>query len=204
MARSSTVSARRLGGWFSVHSDGNTGGDLLALDTVADWLRERRVSFSVAVSEIARYADLISYPMVRADTVHPADADILVWMRGPLSVDAETPLLAVFAGKPRIAWGVSTTPPDAEGHFDTVIARDRPGEPGRLDLSFRSRTAPVPVVGLIYAGPQPDYRTPCEPVVRTVVRDALATRDNAKIEIATRMPVEGNRLQTPAQREVQR
>lgn len=100
MARSGTVSARRLGGWFSVHSDGNTGGDLLALDTVADWLRERRVSFSVAVSEIARYADLISYPMVRADTAHPADADILVWIRGPPPVDAETPLLAVVAGNP--------------------------------------------------------------------------------------------------------
>lgn len=190
-----------LTGWFSNDSDGNTGGDLLALDAVAEWLDERDVPFVVAVSDPVRYREVIRHPAVATRRVRPDEVDGLVWVCGPLPDGKALGILDRFADLPKIALGVSVTDPEVERRFDAVVARDRPGAPGRPDLSFGSRPRPVPVVGLIYVGPQPEYRSQREPRVREVVGQVLAERDCAVVEIDTRLPLAENRLRTPAQLE---
>ncbi|MGW6337023.1 polysaccharide pyruvyl transferase family protein [Nocardia rhamnosiphila] len=190
-----------LTGWFSNDSDGNTGGDLLALDAVAEWLGERGVPFVVAVSDPVRYREVIRHRLAATNRVRPDQVDGMVWVCGPLPDGNALAILDRFAGRPTIALGVSVTDSALEHRFDTVIARDRPGAPGRPDLSFGTRPRLVPVVGLIYVGPQPEYRTQHEPRVREIVGRALAERDCAVVDIDTRLPLAGNALRTPAQLE---
>ena len=190
-----------LTGWFSVDSEGNTGGDLLALESVAGWLRGQQVPYAVAVSDPVRYSEVMHHPTVPADDARPEDVDGLVWVCGPLPDGKALVLLDRFAERRRLALGVSVTDPDLEHRFDTVIARDRPDAPGRPDLSLATRTGLVPVLGLIYVGPQPEYSSQQEPAVREVVGRVLGEGDCAVVDIDTRLPLVSNRLRTPAQLE---
>lgn len=190
-----------LTGWFSIDSDGNTGGDLLAMDTVAQWLRERTVPFTVAVSDTARYSGVVRHPMLASEDAGPDMVDGVVWVCGPLPDGPALEVLDRFAGTPTLALGVSVTDPGLENRFDEVLARDRPGSTALPDLSFGTRTDQVPVIGLIYVGPQPEYHAQREPVARDVVGQVLGERDAAVVDIDTRMPLAENPLHTPAQLE---
>jgi hypothetical protein len=56
-------------------------------------------------------------------------------------------------------------------------------------------------VGLIYVGPQPEYRSQHEPQVRDLVERVLAERECAVVGVDTRLPLAENRLRTPAELE---
>lgn len=190
-----------LTGWFSNDNDGCTAGDLLALETVAEWFEEQGVRFAVAVSDLPRYREVVHHPMLPTEQVRPEEVDGLVWVCGPVPHGRVLDVLDRFAHLPKIALGVSVTDPDLEGRFDAVIARDRPAASGRPDLSFGTRPNRVPVVGEIYVGLQPEYRSQREPRVREIVDKVLAERDCAVVDIDTRLPASGNRLRTPAELE---
>lgn len=190
-----------LTGWFSVDSDGNTGGDLLAMDTVAQWLRQHTVPFTVAVSDTARYSGVVRHPMLASSDVTPDTVNGVVWVCGPLPDGPALEVLDRFADTPTMALGVSVTDSGIEERFDTVLARDRPGTQARPDLSFGTDTERTPVVGLIYVGPQPEYRSQREPIAREVVGRVLDGRDVAVMDVDTRMPLAENPLRTPAQLE---
>ncbi len=174
-------------GWFSFLHGEATAGDLLAAETVQDWLRDRGVDHQVATSPV-----LDDGPSL--EDVDPADFTHLVFVCGPAAGWQLEELLDRFAGCVKVAVGVSVVDGTPDG-FDVVISRDGLGDRPDLSLVAGRGTTP-PVVGLVRSHPQKEYPDARHDRVHEVVEEALRSCDVAVVELGTRVDpreVEGRR-----------
>ncbi len=137
------------------------------------------------------------------DDARPNDYTHLIWACGPLSGTPVRQTAARFAGCTRIAVGVSVVDPadPAVTAFDTVIARDRPGADGLLDLAARPVPDAVPVVGVFLSAGQREYgHRRRHDEVNDALGRWLGSRDLARLNLNTRLDPRDWRLgATPAQ-----
>lgn len=139
-------------GWPSFVDGEATAGDVLSMSAVALQLGSAGIAYDLAYS-----------PVLRPDGLSLADADPdwythLVFACGPVYGPQVTALHQRYARCRRVAVGVSVVDPadPAAAGFDVLLARDGAGPP-HPDLSALTRTGPVPVVGVVLAGDQPEY-----------------------------------------------
>jgi len=181
-------------GWFSFELMGSTAGDVIAKDVVCEWLREAGTDPLVAVWENPGSAEVAT-----AD-VDPAAHDDLVFVCGPIGDGPPiAEFLERFAHARRFAVNVSLLQEREEWNpFTAALERDSSAMT-RPDLTFAARDRDVPVVGLILVGPQHEYPEQRHDEAERLLRDELARRDVAVVEIDTRLDVNVGGLRTPGQ-----
>ncbi|MBA2360241.1 MAG: polysaccharide pyruvyl transferase family protein [Actinobacteria bacterium] len=181
-------------GWFSFDQMGATAGDLLARDIVRGWLEDagHRVDIAVAPPFSGgvdwREVDSHAYSHV-------------VFVCGPFGngppVDE---LLERFSGVPLI--GVDLTmlePLEAWNPFQLLLERDS-SRAVRPDLAFLAEPDPVPVVGLVLIGKQPEYGDRDQnQAAADLLRRLLGRRAAAVVPIDTRLDENATGLRTPSE-----
>lgn len=187
-------------GWPSFLHGEATAGDVLAMEAVAGELRSR-AAVDLAWSPRFRPGEL------SLEDAEPSRYDALVFACGPLYGEQVTDLHRRFARCRRVAVGVSVIDPDdpAVTGFDVVLPRDGTGGSygPRGDLSAGTRSAAVPVVGVVLAPGQAEYgERRCHERVRDRLTGWLAAHDCAPVPLDTRLDREDWRMcTTPAQYE---
>jgi hypothetical protein len=141
-------------GWFSFQGMGATAGDLMARDVACDWLDAAGYACDVAVAAPFTHARGVDWRGAA-----PSEYDCVVFVCGPVGngppVDE---FLEHFRDRPKIGLDVTMLQKLSEWNpFDLLIERDsdRTANP---DLALASRAAKVPVVGVILAHPQKEYK----------------------------------------------
>ena len=139
-------------GWFSFSGMGATAGDLIARDVVCDWLGEAGVSYDVACDP--PFTGGIDW---RA--ADPRNYDRVVFVCGPLgNGEPFTQFRAHFAGRRFVGVDLSMLQPLAEWNpFDLLLERDS-DVAVRPDLAFLGGATRVPVVGVVLAHVQSEYK----------------------------------------------
>jgi len=181
-------------GWFSFELMGATAGDLIAKDIACGWLRKAGVEPHVAMFRPAGPREIAT------DEVVPERYDTLVFVCGPIG---DGPPLNAFLDRfphaRKLALNVSLLQERAAWNpFAAIIERDS-SERTNPDLTFAAPDATVPVVGLIYVGPQGEYETQRHDLAEKAFENLLAGRDVAVMPIDTRLDVNAHGLCTPAQ-----
>src|SRR5438874_13475502 len=141
-----------LAGWFSFEQMGATAGDLMARDIACQWLESAGYSVDVAVAPPFTGG-------VEWQSVDPSIYEQVVFVCGPFGNGWPiTEFLARFSGSRLIGLNLSMLEPlEVWNPFDLLIARDSSAE-AHPDVSFVSRQAPVPVVGIVLVHPQTEYK----------------------------------------------
>ncbi|MET9000422.1 polysaccharide pyruvyl transferase family protein [Amycolatopsis sp. NPDC004169] len=185
-----------LTGWASFLHGEATAGDVLSLRAAGTALAEAGIDHSVAWS-----------PGFRPGTLHlpdapPDDYTHLVFVCGPVHGPQVRSLHERYASCRRIAVGVSV--PDAEDPavtgFHRVLPRDD-GSTAELDLALGAPVSPAPVLGVILAPHQPEYRDAGRhDDVHAALTGWLAGLDCARVPLDTRLAHEDwERCATPDQ-----
>ncbi|QKV73113.1 polysaccharide pyruvyl transferase family protein [Amycolatopsis sp. Hca4] len=185
-----------LTGWASFLHGEATAGDVLSLRAAGTALAEAGIDHSVAWS-----------PGFRPGTLHlpdapPDDYTHLVFVCGPVHGPQVRSLHERYASCRRIAVGVSV--PDAEDPavtgFHRVLPRDD-GSTAELDLALGAPVSPTPVLGVILAPHQPEYRDAGRhDDVHAALTGWLAGLDCARVPLDTRLAHEDwERCATPDQ-----
>ncbi|MCA1844023.1 MAG: polysaccharide pyruvyl transferase family protein [Actinobacteria bacterium] len=201
-------------GWFSFSRTGATAGDLLARDVACDWLTRGGIAFDVAHSaafaggvdwrrvDPGRYTDLIfvcgpfyvrrrlvRFMPVAVATILVRLAPILARLRADPLQRLPLELLVTRFRRARLV-GLDLSilgPPGAWQPFDVLLERDS-AVTVRPDLAFLASSPAVPVVGLVLAERQREYRGSgahdrCEAAIRRALRD----RDLVVVPVDTRL-----------------
>lgn len=193
-------------GWFSFLHGEATAGDLDALATVRRWLGGAGVAHDVAWSP--------AFGGPEADDVDPAGYAGLVFVCGPLAGEPVVRVARRFAGRRRVAVGVSVVDRATAGLFDVVLARDGLGA-GWPDLALDGGTAPEtppaappsrrrgdrwPVAALVTVGDQPEYgNRGRHAAVARALRSHLDRAEVAVLEVDTRVDPGAPRKRSSAQ-----
>lgn len=188
-------------GWFSFLHGEATAGDLDALATVRRWLGRAGVAHDVAWSP--------AFGGPEAGTVDPAGYTGLVFACGPLGGEPVASLARRFAGRRRVAVGVSVVDTATAALFDVVLARDGLG-PGWPDLALDGGCGPEatapgsgdrwPVLALVTVGDQPEYGDRGRhAAVHRALRSHLDRAEVAVVEVDTRVDPRAPRQRSPAQ-----
>ncbi|MDB5322512.1 MAG: hypothetical protein JWN40_4143 [Phycisphaerales bacterium] len=182
-------------GWFTFEWMGATAGDYIAADILCGWLREAGIAYDVAVFEP------IERGQIATESVVPTDYRAVVFVCGPIG---DAPPLSDFLGRfphaQKFAANVSLLQERSEWNpFVHVVERDS-RQRTCPDLTFAAAPAAAPVVGIIYLDHQPEYSGVMHEEVERVVREVLARRDIATVQIDTQLdPANRHGLRTPAQ-----
>ncbi len=188
----STPSARVLiVGWFSFEQMGATAGDLMAADVVQSWLSDAGIDFDVAVAPPFTLG-------INLDEAAPANYSHLVFVCGPFGNGPPiTDLLDRFAGIPLIGVDLSLLESLATWNpFHRVFPRDVDDQ-ASPDLSFSASAECVPVVGLILADKQNEYRSRAKhDRIHDVIREFLDGVEGAIVPIDTRLDENRTGLRT--------
>src|SRR5688500_9546991 len=133
---------------------GTTAGDLMVRDVVCDWLDEAGYISDVAVVRPFTHERGINWR-----SAAPGDYDCVVFVCGPLGNGPPVvEFFEHFRDRPKIGLDLTMLQKLSEWNpFDLLIERDsdRAANP---DLAFASQTPKVPVVGVILAHPQKEYK----------------------------------------------
>src|SRR3990170_1932745 len=139
-------------GWFSFEQMGATVGDLLARDLACEWLEQAGYSYDVA--HAPPFSGGIDWRAVDPETYSH-----VVFVCGPFGENEVTrEFLERFAGCHKVGLNLSMLQPlDVWNPFDLLLERDSSAT-SRPDISFLSRQASVPVVGVVLVHPQEEYK----------------------------------------------
>lgn len=196
------VPAVLLVGWSSVLHGEATAGDVLAMDAVAEHLRDNGFAVDLAWSAVMA-ATRGGVGDVAYDDVRPGDHGHVVWVCGPLTGQPVEQVHERFPAARRTAVGVSVLDPDdaAVRGFHVVVPRDAPGGPDRADLAARPDVAALDVVGVFLTHGQGEYghrRRHAE--VTDVLGGWLAGLPEARLDLDTRLdPRDWRSPSTPGQ-----
>jgi hypothetical protein len=165
-------------GWFSfVHGEA-TAGDLLARDTLCDWLADEGVAYDVAMSPVLGGPSL--------DDIDASRYTHLLFVCGPAAGWQVEDLLSRFPHCVKVAVGVSvvaSTPPG----FDAIISRDGPAG-DRPDLSLGADLPDLPPrVAVLRVHRQKEYPDGRHDAAHQTIDEVLRGRDVAVIEFDTRV-----------------
>ncbi|MFI7581839.1 polysaccharide pyruvyl transferase family protein [Kocuria kalidii] len=183
-------------GWSSVLHGEATAGDVLAMDAVADALSTAGIPHDVAWSAV-----MCPPGGLRLDAADPARYTHLLFVCGPATGRSIAELHERFAHCRRIAVGVSVLDPEdpVTAGFHRVIARDRPGAPGRRDLAARAVPQLVPVLGVYLTSGQHEYGARRRhDTVRSGLEEWLGGLDAARLPLDTRLDPRDWRLPATA------
>lgn len=171
-------------GWFSFEEGHATAGDVLAKDVVCAWLKEAGFPYDVAAT-----------PPFEGDlewaAANPSAYTHVVFVCGPFRPGSPlTELMDRFAGRQFIGVNLSMLQPlEAWNPFDLLLERDS-SRASRPDLSLLSQQPPAPLVGVALVHPQTEYGArQRHSGVNDAVRELLAGRDVAVVDIDTRLDV---------------
>ena len=141
-------------GWFSFQGMGTTAGDLMVRDVACDWLEEAGYEYDVAVVAPFTHERGVDW---RGAT--PSDYDCVLFVCGPIGNGPPVnEFLAHFRDCPKVGLDLTMLHKLADWNpFDLLLERDsdRASNP---DLALASRAGRVPVVGVILAHPQKEYK----------------------------------------------
>ena len=182
-------------GWFSFSGMGATAGDLIARDIVSDWLGEAGVPYDVACDP--PFTDGIDW---RA--ADPRNYDRVVFVCGPLgNGEPFTQFRSHFAGRRFVGVDLSMLQPLAEWNpFDLLLERDSDGI-ARPDLAFLGGSTRVPVVGIVLAHMQSEYKDKSlHAVANAAIKRLTGVRQVCRVDIDTCLdPWNNNGFRTPAE-----
>ena len=173
-------------GYFSLEYKTNTVGDLIVLSTLTDWLDELNIEYDVASNFLGSGSRAISLDNVIVD-----DYDAMIFVCGPLAdFDPLISFIERFKAIKRIAINVSIIDDHSKivELFDCIIPRDTCNITN-FDMAIeKSITKYVPVVGLIFVGPQIEYAEQKHSSVEDTVISVLNELGYAIIRIDTKVP----------------
>lgn len=181
-------------GWFSFEQMGATAGDLFAQRLVAEWLDQAGLFYDVAFARPFEGG-------VDWRSVDPKDYSHIVFVCGPFGNGWPiTDFLLHFAGCHLIGLNLSMLESlDKWNPFEVLIERDS-SVTSRPDISFLSRQAKVPVVGVVLIHPQKEYG---EKAKHQVANDAIQWLVNSQkmsvVKIDTRLDQNSTGLRSPAE-----
>jgi hypothetical protein len=181
-------------GWFSFEQMGATAGDIFARDLVCEWLERAGHSYDIALAPPFEGG-------VDWRSVEPKNYSHVVFVCGPFGNGPPiTEFLPRFVGCRLIGLNLSMLESlETWNPFDLLLERDS-SSTSRPDMTFLSRQAHVPVVGLVLIDTQPEYE---EKDTRHIANDALhrlvASREISVIPIDTRLDTNCTGLRTPAE-----
>ena len=177
-------------GWFSFAEGHATAGDVLAADVACDWLRA--AGFEVDVAMVAPVGSGCDWR-----SADPAHYSHVVFVCGPFQRgELETEFLFRFGRCNLIGLDLSMMEPLRDWNpFDFLIERDsdRAAHP---DISFASRSARVPVVGICRVEP---HEGASVAEADAVIDRLVASGGMVAIDIDTRLDANGTGLRNAAE-----
>lgn len=181
-------------GWFSFEQMGATAGDLLARDLVCEWLRRAGHSYDVAIAPPFQGG-------VDWRSVDPSTYSNIVFVCGPFGNGWPiTDFLPHFAGCRLIGINLSMLESlDKWNPFDLLFERDS-SVTSRPDITFLSRQAKVPIVGVVLVHPQKEYGEKAKhQVANDAIQRLVASREMSAVRIDTRLDDNITGLRSPAE-----
>ncbi|MCZ6802245.1 MAG: polysaccharide pyruvyl transferase family protein [Nitrospirae bacterium] len=181
-------------GWFSFEQMGATVGDLLTRDLVCQWLSKAGLDYDMAVAP--PFDDGVYWA-----SVDPQIYSHVIFVCGPFGNGWPIPeFLTHFKGCRLIGLNLSMIESlDTWNPFDLLWERDS-SHCARPDLSFLSSQAPVPVVGVILADQQKEYREKSlHHIANDYIHQLINSRPMAVVNIDTRLDNNQTGLRTPSE-----
>jgi len=172
-------------GWFSFEKMGATAGDILACRVLCDWLEKSSISFDIAFAPPFEGG-------VRWQQTIPGEYSHVCFVCGPFGNGWPlTDFLKHFDGVKLIGLNLTLLQSLHDWNpFYLCYERDSDSFQ-RPDITFASKVKKVPVVGIILAHTQKEYRQKSmHPAVNKVISDFVATHRVVKVSIDT--VLEGN------------
>jgi len=180
-------------GWFSFPEMGATAGDVLVRDVVCGWLTEAGRAYDVAVAD--PFTDGVDW-----QTAEPNHYSDVVFVCGPFGNGWPVPeFLAHFAGRRLIGVNLSMLEPiERWNPFDLLLERDSSRQ-ARPDVSLLAPASRVPVVGVVRAHAQREYRDGLHDAADRAIERLIASRPMAAVPIDTRLDVNATGLRSAAE-----
>ncbi|MEJ7618603.1 MAG: glycosyltransferase [Pyrinomonadaceae bacterium] len=181
-------------GWFSFERMGATAGDLLARDVACEWLAGAGQSYDVALAAPFRGG-------VDWREVDPQSYSHVVFVCGPFGNGGPIKrLLRRFANCRIIGLDLSMLEPlDQWNPFDALWERDS-SVAARPDISFHSRAAKVPIVGVVLVDPQPEYKGKgMHETANKAIKQLVDSRELSAVAIDTRLDLNRTGLRTASE-----
>jgi hypothetical protein len=181
-------------GWFSFEQMGATAGDLFARDLVCEWLEHAGHSYDVAIAPPFHGG-------VNWRSVDPGIYSNVVFVCGPFGNGWPiTEFLPRFAGCRLIGINLSMLESlDKWNPFDLLFERDS-SVTSRPDISFLSRQAKVPVVGVVLVPPQKEYGEKAKhQVTNDAIQRLVDSREMSTVKIDTRLDENSTDLRSPSE-----
>lgn len=167
-------------GWFSFSGMGATAGDLMARDVVCDWLEEAGVPFDLALDPPFQQG-------IDWRAADPREYGRVIFVCGPFgNGPPAAEFLAHFAGRRFVGVDLSMLQPLGEWNpFDLLLERDSSAV-ARPDLAFIARRPRVPVVGIVLAHVQSEYKGKAlHAVANAAIHRLMNTREICHVNIDT-------------------
>jgi len=181
-------------GWFSFENMGATAGDLICRALTCEWLDRGGYVYDVALA-------LPFHGGVDWRSADPKAYSHVVFVCGPFGNGWPIPeFLLHFNGCRLIGLNLSMVDAiELWNPFDVLLERDS-SVAARPDISFLSRSARVPVVGVVRVHPQTEYKgRSLHEVADQAIERLIASREMAVVIIDTRLDVNSTGLRSPAE-----
>lgn len=172
-------------GWWSVFHGEATAGDLEAGAAAQRWLDQAGIANETAWSPAFSRSPTL-------DELSPADFSDVMWVCGPATGGPLVELLDRFSSCRRILLGASVVDPPVTDRFDVVWPRDNQQSgaadtEGWPDLSFALPHQTWPLVAVVRANEQPEYRGARHAHVHQLIDATLADLPLALLDVDTRV-----------------
>jgi hypothetical protein len=181
-------------GWFSFEQMGATVGDLMARDVACDWLERAGHSYDVALAPPFRNG-------VNWRLVDPKAYTHVAFVCGPFgNGEPITEFLERFDRCRLVGLNLTMLESlDIWNPFDLLLERDSSAT-SHPDISFLSRQAPVPVVGVVLIDTQPEYKEKdAHQVANNAIHRLVASREMSAVAIDTRLDTNSTGLRTASE-----
>lgn len=169
-------------GWFSFERMGATAGDLMARDVACRWLAEAGCPFDVAA--VPPFATAATVDWRAAD---PRRYTHVLFVCGPFgNGEPATTFLRHFAGRRTIGLDLTMLQSlDEWNPFDLLFERDS-SRASHPDLAFAAPPPRAPVVGIVLAHPQKEYKAGAlHAVANAALHRLTESRETARVHIDT-------------------
>ncbi len=181
-------------GWFSFEQCNVTAGDLMARDIACEWLESVNYAYDVALA--APFIDGVDWRAVDPNTYSH-----VVFVCGPFPyTKLTTEFLEHFNSCRLIGLDLSMIEPiNIWNPFDVLLERDSSAN-SHPDITFVSRQAKVPVVGIILVHPQQEYKQKGRhQVANEAINRLIASREMVAVPIDTGLDPNTTNLRSAAE-----
>lgn len=182
-----------MAGWFSFEHMGATAGDLLCRDVACNWLLRAGHDHDVALAP--PFTGGVDWR-----TVEPSGYSQVVFVCGPFGNGRPVSEFLERFDHCRLV-GLNLSMLDSLENwnpFHLLLERDSTGAT-RPDISFVSRPASVPVVGVVLVHRQKEYKNTLNSDAERAIERLVASRPMSVVPIDTRLDANSTGLRTPAE-----